>query len=132
MRCNDYVIITQDKISQAPLDCMEKHKMLIKRIDENNCPQWLFRHQSIMDFFITKLFLRKEDENKQVKHIDDVQFRGVYFLLANFLPENEADNLKDLLINHAVDTKNHSISDEFIKKLRGRKKMSKLGILHIL
>lgn len=61
------------------------------------------------------------DNTKPEKHIDDPRFRGVYFLMAMLMPIEDAEALRECLINYAADTKDHTVSDPFIQLLRARK-----------
>ena len=106
--------------------CMERpeHKMVRRResVDHQNQPirEWQFRHDKIMEFFIMQTFLGQDNE-RSMQHIDDPRFRGVYYLLATLLPLQEAEALREMLIQYAADTKDHSVSDTFVQLLRSRK-----------
>ncbi len=110
------------------LVCMEdeKYKMVISRqwqeSDGEAQKQWYFRHDKIMDYFLVQTFLGESDaaESRLINHIGDSRFRGVYFLLATLLPLNEAQDLREKLINYAADTKDHTVSDTFVQLLRTR------------
>lgn len=129
MRLND-----QDSIPvkdfEDELEIMEENKMVIARtsreITESETPKsrtlWNFRHDKILEYFLVQQFLGKtlETDERIVKHLDDPRFRGVYFLLADLLPLNEAQELRETLIQYAVDTQDHTVSDRFIELLRPR------------
>ena len=55
------------------------------------------------------------------KHIDDPRFRGVYLMLATQLPIEDAWLLKDALVEHAAETKDHHLSDAVVEVLKTRK-----------
>ncbi|MGH8069560.1 MAG: HEAT repeat domain-containing protein [Candidatus Entotheonellia bacterium] len=110
------------------LQCMERHKMVLIRqaLDSQGNPtkEWRFRHDKIMEFFMVQTFLGADNDRPQ-KHLGDPRFRGVYFLLAMILPPEAAEALRELLIQYAADTKDRTVSDEFIQILRSRKAASK-------
>lgn len=106
----------------AELECMARHKMTIlrqTRLDNKNIKTWHFRHDKIIDFFIVKTFLGIGNQ-RPCEHMGDPRFRGVYLMLALLLPVNEAKSLREMLINYAADSKDHTVSDSFIKLLRSR------------
>ena len=110
------------------LRCMERHKMVISRqsSDFKGQPvkEWNFRHDKIQDFFIMQTFLEKQEDKRIVKRIGDPRFRGVYFLLATTMPIDDANKLREHLIQYAADTKNHTVSDTFIQLVRSRQVQS--------
>ena len=77
---------------------------------------WTFRHDKIRDFFLVQTLL--DDRNRRVKHFSDPRFHGVYMQLANSMPLSEAEVLERDLINHAAETGDHSVSDDFVNLLR--------------
>jgi hypothetical protein len=87
--------------------------------DGKSKQSWYFRHDKITEFFILQSLLKQPERQKQ--HLSDPRFRGVYFMLANFLSFEDAIELRELLIQYAADTKDHTISDEVIQLLRERK-----------
>jgi HEAT repeat protein len=122
MRLNDETVLPEDMFLDEIL-CMEHHKMAVSRqsIDAEGKPtkEWFFRHDKIAEFFILQTFLKYPERQKQ--HLGDPRFRGVYFLLASFLSLDDAIALRELLIQHAADTKDHTVSDSFIQLLRSRR-----------
>ncbi len=110
----------------SELTCMERHKLVLGRVEGNPETQptkrWYFRHEKIMDFFLVQAFLGTANERPQ-KHLADAKFRGTYLLLASLLPLAEAETLQDQLVNYAADTKDHSVSDSFVQLLRVRKRV---------
>ena len=107
---------------EAAMIAMQKWKMVVSRIThegDQHVTSWYFRHDKIMDYFLVQEFLRREDLTE--KHLDDPRFRGVYFLLAYKLDYEDAMKLRERLIQHAADSKDHSLSDNFIMLLRGKK-----------
>jgi len=65
-------------------------------------------------------FLGKDNDRPE-KHFADPRFRGVYLQLAVLLPLQDAEALQKSFIDYAVDSKDHMVSDSFIKLLRSRK-----------
>jgi hypothetical protein len=84
--------------------------------------EWHFRHDKIMEFFLVQNFLGDSlsAKERQTKHMSDPRFRGVYFLLARLLPLEAALELRELLIQHAADTKDHTVMDTYVQLLRSR------------
>ena len=122
MRLDDEFVIPSDDWFKE-LRCMEPYRMVLSRQFTNmqgeNVTEWRFRHEKIQDFFIVQTFWGKWNE-RPVKHLGDPRFRGVYLLLAAQLPLNEAFKLREELINHAVKTKDHSVSDRFVELIQAR------------
>ncbi len=126
MRLNDESALPAEKFYQE-LDSMEdeKYKMVVSRQWKENDEakkEWYFRHDKIMDFFLVQNFLGEgtEIETRLIDHMGDPRFRGVYFLLATFLPLDAARELREKLIQYAADTKDHTVSDTFVQLLRSR------------
>ncbi|MEO1068460.1 MAG: hypothetical protein AAFW95_04985, partial [Cyanobacteria bacterium J06638_6] len=105
------------------LNCMVDYRMVLSRQLNNatggTVTEWRFRHEKIQDFFIVQTFWGEENE-RPAKHLGDPRFRGVYLLLAIELPLDQAMQLRELLIDHAVKTKDHTVSDRFIELLKSR------------
>ena len=112
------------------LQCMLRHKMVIcqqfRNVKDANAKEWKFRHDKIWEFFILQSFLGKDNELPN-QHKNDPRFRGVYFLLANLLPLDEAGILREDLIQYAAYSGDHSVSDQFIQIIRSRKNRNKIG-----
>jgi hypothetical protein len=133
MRLNDQDSIPTEHFGDE-LEMMEEAKMVIARtsreVTEGETPKarilWNFRHDKILEYFLVQQFLGKtpESEERILKHLDDSRFRGVYFLLADLLPFSEAQALRETLIQYAVDTQDHTVSDRFIELLRPRAQMN--------
>ncbi len=127
MRLNDEKVLPVDGFYQVLMSLEdEKYKMVVSRQWKNeqgeDKKEWFFRHDKIMDFFLVQNFLGNsiEAEERLVEHIGDPRFRGVYFLLATFLPLEDAQELREKLIQYAADTKDHTVSDTFVQLLRTR------------
>ena len=99
------------------VNCMEDRKMLYKKENEEGV-EWFFRHDKIQDFFLLKAFLANPE--RQVKHLSDTKFRGVYFLLAEKLPLEDAQLLREALLDYAAETNDNTVSNEFNKLFRLR------------
>lgn len=127
MRLNDISGMTGGDFYQA-LSIMEKeqHRMVLSRQwkDANGEPQkeWSFRHDKIMEFFLVQTFLgtSQETQEKRHQHLGDPRFRGIYLLLARLLPPEAALTLREDLIHYAADTKDHTVSDNYVQILRSR------------
>ena len=123
MRRNDETAFGPDEF-QDELIAMAKQKMVIPRQmatqEAEEAPLWTFRHDKIMDYFLVQAFLGPNNPRPK-DNLGDARFRGTYLLMANLLSLEDAEVLREQLINHAVDTKDHSISDSFIELLRARK-----------
>ena len=122
MRLNDTREIPYEQF-ESEVQCMEKFKMVYKRISKkegNNVTLWYFRHDKIMEFFILQSFFGQGNLLVN-EHLSDPRFSGVYFLLAFFLPIEAAEELERRLLYIAVDRRDHSVSDQFIQILRGRR-----------
>jgi HEAT repeat protein len=108
--------------------CMEdeQFRMVVSRqpqtVKGEAQKDWYFRHDKIAEFFLVQTFLGDSDTAKSrlTQHLSDTPFRGVYFLLATLLPLDAAQQLREDLIQHAADTKDHTVSDTFIQLLRSR------------
>lgn len=122
MKLNDQYILPYDDYIDE-IDCMEHFKMVIRHEKFNSQGQKVammsFRHEKIMDFFIVFHFLHSKDLPS--KYLNDGRFRGVYFMLANLMPVNEANALREELIIYSAKSKDHNISDDFIRLLNLRK-----------
>ncbi|PSN15283.1 hypothetical protein C7293_07990 [filamentous cyanobacterium CCT1] len=122
MRQTDASIIPAESWFKE-LNCMEDYRMVLSRQLDNakggTTTEWRFRHEKIQDFFIVQTFWGQDNE-RPAMHLGDPRFRGVYFLLATELPLVQAMQLRELLITHAVKTKDHTVSDRFIELLQTR------------
>jgi hypothetical protein len=104
------------------LACMEDehYRMVISRqwqdADGKAHKEWLFRHDKIADFFLAQTFLGDSDtaQTRLLDHMGDSRFRGVYLLLATMMPAAAAADLRESLIHYAAETKDHTVSDEFV------------------
>ncbi len=121
-RINDENAIPADEFDQEVLSMEDqKYKMIVSRQWENKYGQtkkeWYFRHDKIMEFFLVQNFLDTSlaAKERQTKHMSDPRFRGVYFLLAKLLPLDEAQELRENLIQYAVDTKDHTVMDTYVQ-----------------
>ena len=122
MRTDDQAEIP-DEDFKGEIKAMEKWKMVVSRTEKKKgkkITKWYFRHDKIMEFFLVQEFLANDELAEM--HLDDPRFRGVYFLLAYKLEYRDAMKLREIIIQHAADSKDHSLSDGFIMLLRGKKK----------
>ncbi|MEM8719180.1 MAG: HEAT repeat domain-containing protein, partial [Cyanobacteria bacterium P01_G01_bin.39] len=124
MRLDNLPLSESDYLEE--LKCMERYKMVVCQqfLNSANEPvkEWKFRHDKISDFFAVQTFLKYK--NCPSKHKQDPRFRGVYFLLVNLLSLEDAETLREELIQYAADTGDHTVSDRFVQLLRTRKAKS--------
>lgn len=105
---------------QPELLRMFEYRMVVSRPDgATGKTVYEFRHDKIMDYFLYQSFVISQ-KNRQAEYLHDSRFRGVYLLLATNLPYQDALALREALINRAVETRDHSLSDEFIQAIRAR------------
>lgn len=125
MRLNDQDTLPKDQFVEAIL-CLEKHKMVLSQrsIDGDDKPTkaFYFRHDKIREFFIVQTFLGSyaKMRSKYKQHMDDSRFRGVYFQLATLLPLDDAQRLREDLIEYGTSTGDHTVMDNFVQLLRSR------------
>ncbi|MGB7442857.1 MAG: hypothetical protein WA919_17465 [Coleofasciculaceae cyanobacterium] len=127
MRLDDQQALPKEEFYQVLISLEdEKYKMAVSRQWQEEKgeakKEWYFRHDKIMDFFLVQNFLGENEtaEQRLIDHMGDPRFRGVYFLLANLLPLEAAQELREKLIQYAADTKDHTVSDTFVQLLRTR------------
>ena len=127
MRVNDQQGMTGDVFYQA-LSIMEQeqHRMVLSRqwqdLSGAAHKEWSFRHDKIMEFFLVQPFLALDAKGleKRKQHLGDSRFRGIYLMLARLLPLEAALALREALIQHAADTKDHTVSDDYVQIMRSR------------
>jgi hypothetical protein len=68
-----------------------------------------------MDFFMFIAFTG--DEQLQLQYMDDPKFRGVYLLFAQTAELKVARRLRDFVVTRAAETRDHTLSDEFVRRL---------------
>jgi HEAT repeat protein len=134
MRLNDVTAIDAATFSQEIQSLAgDRFKMVIRRQWKTKSKdpekpdelqeEWTFRHDKIAEFFIAQTFLGENEIAKQriEQHISDPRFRGVYFLLATTMPDEAAAELREYLIQYAAESKDHSVSDEFVLRFGSRR-----------
>jgi HEAT repeat protein len=127
MRLNDFEKINEEHFANE-IACLDRHKMVVVKYKEANgnvLKDWKFRHDKIMDYFVAQTFLGDKN-SRQVEYLDDARFRGVYFLLGDLLPIEQAEILRESLIQYAAKERDHSVSDDFISILNARNNHEKL------
>jgi hypothetical protein len=106
------------------IQAMVQFKMALERHGQDSAGaptrQWIFRHDKTRDFFLMHAFLA-DQEDRVLRHLDDPRFRGVYIMLASALPLEEARALKDAIVDHAADSKDHHLSDAVVQVLKTRR-----------
>ncbi len=127
MRHEDQTIISEERFDRE-LQRMEAFKMVVCRqwqgSDGKEHREWRFRHDKIQEFFIAQTFLGAANL-RVIEHMGDPRFRGVYFLMASLLPPEKARELRELLVDYAAETRDHTVSDDFVKLLKSREGMDK-------
>ncbi|RYZ42487.1 MAG: hypothetical protein EOO71_07645 [Myxococcaceae bacterium] len=122
MRKADRTIVNEEDFSRELLP-MERSRMVLKRLwrgpEGRDHREWRFRHDKIQEFFIAQTFLSTQSQ-RELEHLGDPRFRGVYLLLVALLPLERARVLRDLLVVHAAETGDHSVSDDYVKLLKTR------------
>ncbi|MCY1001814.1 HEAT repeat domain-containing protein [Myxococcus sp. MISCRS1] len=102
---------------------LERAKLVLrrqwKRPDGKDQQEWRFRHDKIQEFFVAQTFL-DPSKSRELEHMGDPPFRGVYFFLMAYLSLERAQMLCGLLVEHAAETGDHSVSDECVKLLKAR------------
>lgn len=119
MRVTDCVSFTKERFVRELL-CMERHRMVLRR--EYGDREWLFRHDRIMDFFVSQALLGKGND-RLLQHLGDARFRGAYLILSKILPLDEAMNLREAFVEYSAIYNDHTISDAFINLLRSRRRV---------
>jgi hypothetical protein len=140
MRLNDVTAIDAVTFSQEIQSLAgDRFKMVIRRQWEVKSKdpekpnelqeEWTFRHDKIAEFFIAQTFLGEDETAKQriEQHISDPRFRGVYFLLATTMPAEAAAELREDIIQYAAQSKDHSVSDEFVLRFASRRSVQKVS-----
>ncbi|MEJ2285309.1 MAG: hypothetical protein P8X85_17140, partial [Desulfobacterales bacterium] len=56
----------------------------------------------------------------RTKHLSDERFRGIYFMLANMMPIDEAMKLREEIIEYAAEHSDHNDCDEYVMILKRR------------
>jgi HEAT repeat protein len=127
MRLEDRATIHEEAFLRE-LPRLEAFKMVVRRqwrgADGKEQPEWRFRHDKIQEFFIAQTFLG-DGNTRPSQHLGDPRLRGVYFLLVFFLDAEKAQALQDLLVEYAAQTRDHTVSDDFVNLLKSRKSAEK-------
>ena len=82
-----------------------------------------FRHDRVWDFFIAAAFLG--DPDLWAGHLADPRFRGAYLRIAETWVPEAAAKVRDRLVVTAAERGDHTVSDEFIKRLEARRRSRK-------
>ncbi|MDP6502401.1 MAG: HEAT repeat domain-containing protein [Planctomycetota bacterium] len=122
MRLKDESVIPSE--FDDALEYLHKQKMVIRRqetpADGEESYVYTFRHDKIMELFIVQTFLHASGE-QPMEYMDDPRFKGVYLMLALLLPQDEADVLREAIIDYSAENDDYSVSNDFIKLLKARK-----------
>jgi len=100
---------------------LREQKMIVGREvpPESGDSKWVyyFRHEKIVDFIISE-YLAGPGPEKMYDHIADPRFRGAYLLLASELSAERAAELKDVLVEYAAMSGDHTLSDAYVLRHR--------------
>lgn len=101
---------------------LERFRLMVRRSvrgrDGKETTGLIFRHDKVWDFFMQIAFAANEEF--QVTYMDDPRFRGVYLLFAQSADVLTARRLRDLVVHRAAETQDHTLSDEFVRRLAVR------------
>ncbi|WP_224370456.1 HEAT repeat domain-containing protein [Hyalangium versicolor] len=122
MRLKDAPVIPEEPFSRE-LPGLEAFKIVLRRQwqspDGEGHREWRFRHDKFHEFFIAQALLETPD-SRLTQHVGDPRFHGVYSLLALLLEPQKARQLRDLLVEHAATTQDHTLSDRFVLLFKER------------
>ncbi|RKH56420.1 hypothetical protein [Corallococcus aberystwythensis] len=122
MRLNGSPSLPEERFGKEILR-LESCRMVVRRQwagpDGKERREWHFRHDKIQEFFIAQTFLGVKNTRVSA-HVGDPRFRGVYFMLVALLEHDEARQLRDMLVEHAAESRDHSVSDDFVNLLKAR------------
>lgn len=106
---------------------LRQHKLMRRR--EEELPQhdgqrriesvWQFRHDRIMDYALLPAFM-DEHQDRQFKHWRDARFNGVYDLLVERLPLEQARQLLSFLQDRAAESNDSALCLRLASVLRER------------
>jgi hypothetical protein len=119
------LIELSDKKFLPACDALAEYRLLL-RSEETDAtghvnPVWRFRHDKILDFFLYIALTEGQQQGERIlMHLSDPRFRGVYLLLALRAPLDDAKQLRELLVDGAVETKDRVLSDEVWAIVRNR------------
>ena len=106
----------------AELQCLLDRKLLVRRSVRGvgaSEERIQFRHDRVWDFFIAAAF--QEDPDLWEEHLADPRFRGAYLRIAETWDPEAAKLVRDALVANAAEHKDHTTSDEFVKRLETRR-----------
>jgi hypothetical protein len=86
---------------------------LISETTEKQVSVMRFRHERVTDVLTKPAF--EIDGDLQIQLIDDPRFRGVYLLFAQAADRERAQQIRDLLVNRAAETRDHGLVDEYVR-----------------
>jgi hypothetical protein len=121
LRLKDLNYLTADE-SPDEQPALLEYRLLVTRPmqsqDAKDVQGAFFRHDTVMDYFMYMAFA--DDDTLQAEYMDDPRFRGVYLLFAEKAPLQRARLLRDLLVTRAAETGDHTLSDEYVRRLNTR------------
>jgi hypothetical protein len=83
--------------------------------------RWQFRHDKVMDFFLVPAF-RGEHASRRYQECAEARFSGVYDLLAEMLPLEDADELRQFLVERGAETADNTLMNHYTRLFRAREK----------
>jgi hypothetical protein len=120
------LIVLREPSFVAECDALSDQRLVLKTMEANpdaegkEIPVWRFRHDKVLDFFLYVALTNPKTKERVQEHIADTRFRGVYLLLALRAPLDLAKEIRDRLADHAVESRDHLLSDEFWGIVRQR------------
>jgi DNA replicative helicase MCM subunit Mcm2 (Cdc46/Mcm family) len=121
LRLNDLNYLANDELPNEQGVLLD-YRLLVTRPmygkDAKSAQAAFFRHDTVMDYFMYIAFA--DDDDLQTKYMDDPRFRGVYLLFAERALLERAQLLRDLLVTRAAETGDHTLSDEYVRRLNAR------------
>jgi len=107
---------------------LSKFKMVMKRFREtdNGISKivWYFRHEKISDYIVSFSFVNNKE--RQIAHINDPRFHGVYIMLSRLLTINEALSLREILIQNAIKMKSYNLLESYESQIQIKKAIKEI------
>lgn len=99
----------------------ERTERLAQENGNRDETRWQFRHDKVMDFFLVPAF-RGEHAARRYQECGDPRFSGVHDLLAEMLPWEEADELRQFLVERGAETADNTLMNRYTRLFRAREK----------
>lgn len=121
-RLKDELSLEANEAFFPAIQTMAAHKMVLERneLDAAGKPtrNWVFRHDKIRDYFLMQAMLNR---SPVPDHVDDPRFRGVYLMLAQQLPFEDARTLRDAVVERAAETRDYHLMTAVVEVIKARK-----------